>query len=486
VTKQYLFTDPNLVAFGTDPRNGDILVADLTETQLKRLVYNAASTGTPLPPTLQDTGAFTDIGTLTPAPGIVGYDINVPFWSDNARKQRWFSIPNTSFDFAFSAEANWQSPTGTVWIKHFELELTNGLPESRRRLETRFIVRHAAGVYGATYRWGDSITNATLVPEAGLDESLVLNDGGTLRTQVWHYPSRSECLACHTSQGGLALGFNTAQLNRDFPYPGGVTNQIAALASAGYFSNSLPGFYTLRAMEPASNSMASLETRVRSYLAANCVQCHQPGGAAPSSWDARFSTLTAQAGLIDALPRDNGGDTNNRVIKPGSLANSILLSRISTLGSGRMPPLASSVLDTQGIALVSAWITNELPAYVSFSQWQTNYFGGGGAPNTGPDEDYDADGAGNYLEYLTGTHPGVRGDGWRTEIRQSNGVPRLEFSGAARRAFEVQVSTSLPPVWSALEVPENRPFFGITNRAISVADPNPGPNRFYRVRVIEH
>ena len=123
------------VAFGRDPRNGDVLICQITSGQIGRLVYNASPVGAPLPATLANTGAFSDLTTLTPNPGIVAYDVNTPFWSDNAIKTRWFSVPNTNLTIGFSANNNWSFPTGSVWIKHFELELTNGVPESRKRLE---------------------------------------------------------------------------------------------------------------------------------------------------------------------------------------------------------------------------------------------------------------------------------------------------------------------------------------------------------------
>src|SRR6185295_8929419 len=85
-------------AFGTDPSNGDVLMADVSGGGIYRLIYNTNSaSGVPIPPTLADTGAFTNLTTLTnqiqplaAAPGVVPYDINVHFWSDNARKSRWF------------------------------------------------------------------------------------------------------------------------------------------------------------------------------------------------------------------------------------------------------------------------------------------------------------------------------------------------------------------------------------------------------------
>jgi len=116
-----------------------------------------------------------------------------------------------------------------------------------------------------------------LVRAEGMDETFTIHDGGTVRTQIWHYPNRSECQTCHTPVAGLALGFNTPQLNRDFHYPNGTQNQVRALSEAGYFGTNLSGFHTLPALANAADRSVSLDFRVRSFLAANCVQCHQPG-----------------------------------------------------------------------------------------------------------------------------------------------------------------------------------------------------------------
>lgn len=376
-----LLTDASSpAAFGTDPRNGDVLIAQLGNNQIGRLDYNASPVGTPLPPTLAATGAFADLTTLTPAAGIVPYDLNVPFWSDNAIKSRWFSVPNTNLSIGYDATGNWSFPTGTVWIKHFEMELTNGIAASRKRLETRFIVRNPNGIYGITYRW-DSATNATLVAEAGTDDALTINDGGNVRTQVWHYPSRSECLVCHTAAGGYGLGFRTEQLNRNFTHGAMTTNQISALSAAGYFNAPMtndPG--SLLVLATVTNPDASLEFRARSYLAANCAQCHQPGGTAQrANWDARITTSTANAGLIRGVPANNFGSTNNFIIAPQSPSNSILLRRISVRDLGnppsiQMPPLASNLADAQGMLLISNWINSlsltELPNVPAFNSPQ--------------------------------------------------------------------------------------------------------------------
>jgi uncharacterized repeat protein (TIGR03806 family) len=293
---------------------------------------------------------------LTPHAGIVPYELNLPFWSDHAHKTRWFSVPNPNLVIGFDPTNNWSFPTGTVWIKHFVLELTKGVTSSAKRLETRFLVRNEAGVYGVTYRW-NSNTNATLVPEEGMNESFVINEGGgILRTQVWHYPGRSECLQCHTPRGGFALGFNTPQLNRTFSYGGGPVNQLTALSQAGYFNSPVNNPQTLPALSQATNAAYSVEHRARSYIAANCAHCHQPGGTAQGLWDARFSTLLPEAGIINGALLNDYGDTGNRVIWPGSLDRSILFRRIAEFGSGHMPPLGTSELDQEGMSLLSNWV----------------------------------------------------------------------------------------------------------------------------------
>ncbi|MBC8094203.1 MAG: hypothetical protein H7Y43_00175, partial [Akkermansiaceae bacterium] len=488
---QRLFGEASVAGFGVDPRNGDVLMASQGSDTIRRLVYSASFTGTLLPPTLAGTGVFTNLATLETQPGIVPYDLNVPFWSDNAIKTRWFSVPNTNLTISFNAVGNWSFPTGTVWIKHFELELTNGVAESRKRLETRLLVKNAGGVYGVTYRWGNSLTNATLVPEEGLDESFVINDGGgILRTHVWHYPSRQECLTCHTPAGGFALGFNTPQLNRSVDYGGNVTSQIAALSDAGYFSTSVSNVHTLRALAHATNSAASLEFRVRSYLAANCVQCHRPGGSALGNWDARVTTPTVAAGIINGPLVSNQGDPNNRVIKPGSLTNSMMLSRISIRGPGQMPPLGSTIVDTQAVVLLSAWITNDLPSYQSFADWQIAAYGSTNAPEAAPDFDADLDGAGNYAEFLTGTDPGVStasSNLWQIAIQGGSNEVQIVFPQLVNRGFEVQSRTNLLEglSWLPLNVPGNTPFFSSTNQPASVTDQATEAEKFYRVRVFE-
>jgi len=142
------------------------MFADRVANTSLRMPQSGPASVTDFPQTLADTGAFVSLATLTPQPGIIPFELNVPLWSDGAHKTRWFSLPGTN-RIVFSRDGGGVAPIGTVWIKHFDLELTNGVAESARRLETRFLVRTEDGVYGVTYRWGGSLTNAMLV-DAGV------------------------------------------------------------------------------------------------------------------------------------------------------------------------------------------------------------------------------------------------------------------------------------------------------------------------------
>lgn len=477
--KQYLGIDKGIVAFGADPRNGDTLLCDMQAGLVKRLARSFAS----IPPaTLSATGAFASLANLTPNPGIVPYDVNLPFWSDHAQKSRWFSIPNATDTIQFSADGHWQFPTGQVWIKHFEMEMERGVPSSLRRLETRFLVASGAGVYGLTYKWRTDGSDADLVEESGAEETLQITVNGELTPQVWRYPSRAECLTCHTAAGGFALSFQTRQLNRTHAYGGSVENQISALAGAGYFSEPVSAVGLSAHVAPADASQ-SLEHRVRSYLAVNCSSCHVPG-AGVGIWDARGSVPTDAAGIIRGLLNDNSGDEANRVLAPGDIAHSMLLRRMRGDGVPRMPPLGSHLLDTEGLALIESWVMSGGIQRPSFADWQTSFFGGSESPDAHPDADPDKDGNNNAVEFLIGdTSPVEPGRPWQVEATSDAGGLRLEIFQPANRALLIETSVDLQ-TWSLWEAQGNTLTFPATDQVKVFEVPFEMSDRFFRGRLI--
>jgi len=152
-----------------------------------------------------------------------------------------------------------------------------------------------------------------------------------------------------------------------------------------------------------------------------------------------------------------------------------------------MPPLASSVVDSQAVALISAWITNDLIAWQSLADWQITSFGSTNAPNTGPEADFDGDRDSNYLEYLNGTVPTNAASFWSISGRREDDMMEITFPQRANRGYELQSTPELAPgnLWMPVDVPANAPFFAASNRTATIQLPATSPQQNYRVRVFE-
>jgi uncharacterized repeat protein (TIGR03806 family) len=311
------------------------------------------------PALLSQTGAFKDVAQDVPADGLIPYDINISFWSDGATKRRWMALPqNNGAQIGFSPTGEWTFPNGTIFVKEFDLATNETHPELKRRLETRLLVRDSlGGVYGATYKWRPDNRDADLLL-TNLSETIAITTPAGTRMQTWYYPSRQDCRACHLPNAGLVLGVKTRQLNRDFTFPSGVTdNEIRAWNHAGIFNPAIAeaDLPQLPRLAPADDETRSLPDRARSYLDVNCAQCHRPNGVV-AYFDARYDTPLRRQELIDGPVLFDQGIDHAHVITPNDIWRSILYLRVNTLEGLRMPPLAHQVLDEKSIALLRDWI----------------------------------------------------------------------------------------------------------------------------------
>jgi uncharacterized repeat protein (TIGR03806 family) len=479
--RQRILGEPGISAFGVDPSNGDLLLADLADGIVRRLVTTTV-TGT-FPATLSATGLFSDLTDLSPAPGLVPYQVNLPFWSDHAIKSRWFVVPNGTSQFTWSKETPWTLPTGSIWVKHFDMEMQRGVPTSKKRIETRLLVKNAGGAYGVSYRWNDAGTEATLVEDGGENFPLAITEGGNPVPQTWRIPSRAECMVCHTPQAGHTLSFNTRQLNLTGTMNGFGGNQLSTLFSQGFLSNN-PGSPNLlpRHVGPAESAY-SIEARVRSYLAVNCAYCHKSGGTAPASWDGRAELTLAQTALVNGSATNNGGNPLNKLVVPGSTANSILLHRTAATGGfNRMPPLGSNVIDSANVALLTSWINGELATRQTYDAWRISNFEPDNDPAGAPSQDPDGDGITNQDEFLAATNPRNGSSALRPQI--STNPLKLRFPVPANRSFRVDTSTTLGQ-WTPWDIPGNQGIpvaGGLIEFTLSPAD----PQRFFRVELLEN
>jgi uncharacterized repeat protein (TIGR03806 family) len=297
----------------------------------------------PIPDLLSATGCVAAGDVTQPYEGLVPYAINAPFWSDGAVKDRHMGLPDGT---AISIDGNddWVFPPGTVLVKNFRL---NG-----RLIETRHLMRHPDGVWaGYTYEWNAEETEATRVRNG----KTVNIDG-----QDWIFPDEAECLRCHTDVAGVALGPETAQMNREFTYPqtGRTHGQLETFDAIGMFASPLQGDpATLPALVDPYDIGADPVLRARAYLHSNCANCHQPGGPTPVNLDVRHTTSLADMNACDVMPTaEDLGIDMARIIAPGSADRSVLVERMKLRDENGMPPLGSTIDDVEGWLIVTAWI----------------------------------------------------------------------------------------------------------------------------------
>ncbi len=315
--------------------------------------------GGTIPQLLSQTGAFSDTRRLVPAKGLIPYDIVEAFWSDGAVKSRWVAVPKGKI--RYSPTGDWTFPRGTVFVKTFELPTDAANPGIKRRLETRLLVCDSAGsVYGVVYKWRPDESDAVLL-KTGQTESIALKTAaGEIRHQNWYYPSRPDCRECHNANTSGVLGVKARQMNRALTYPSGITdNEIRAWNHLKMFTPDVheADLATLPTLAAPDDAARSVQDRARSYLDANCSQCHRPGGTV-AYFDARYSTPLEKQGLIDGPVLIDQGIDRPRIISPHDIWRSIAFMRVNTTGDIKMPPVARETIDEKGVQLLRDWITS--------------------------------------------------------------------------------------------------------------------------------
>jgi uncharacterized repeat protein (TIGR03806 family) len=328
-----------LSSFGQDIHN-ELYALDFIDGGIYKLVLNSEPFQSNFPTLLSETGCV-DMGDPDRViPGVIPYSVQVPLWSDDAVKTRWLALPDgKAITTIADSDGDLDLPVGTVLVKHFRL--------FNQLIETRLFMRHDNGEWaGYTYEWNDGETEAFLLPGAKDKE---------VNGQLWHYPSRAECLRCHTRGAGGSLGLTTRQLNTHQSDGKDIYSQMRMLQNLDVFKDE-PAYK--KEYAALQNSDASVEDRARAYLEVNCAGCHQPDGdGGRSTMDLRMTTPLANMDICEVPPVvDSLGIPNASLLNPGNPANSILYLRMSQRGVFQMPPLGSNLVDPAASAIVFDWI----------------------------------------------------------------------------------------------------------------------------------
>lgn len=314
---------------------------------------------------LSQTGCVDPNDPRKPAPGLIPYDVASPLWSDGAAKQRFIALPEgdkirvkdcrerpedclpASEGGTPESDGKLDVPVGTVLVKNFAF--------GNSPLETRLFIRFADQWVGYSYQWRDDGSDADLVEDVfGGKSQTIRNDSG--REQMWTFPSREMCTECHTRGAGGSLGLEMRQFNIDYTYPSGVrSNQLETLEHIGVFEKPLMRPFMQTYPDPA-NAQASIDQRARSYLHANCANCHRPQGNFDAI-DLRFDSELSTTDLCNTQPTRGSLGIDDAVrLSPGKPELSLLSLRMRATNEDRMPRVATSMVDEDGATLVEQWI----------------------------------------------------------------------------------------------------------------------------------
>jgi len=343
---------------------------------------------------------------------VVPYEVNSPLWSDAALKTRGMRLsttgskihvrdcaknpmeccvldPNTLKDCLPPADdGKWVFPVGTVMVKNFMFPDASR-PSGYKLVETRLFIHldHVETLQGVKtewigygYQWDDAQTDATivgsLVDGSDIGVSAVFHVtptmGAATRPITWDYPSRLDCITCHmpvTPSGGNTLGLETIQMNR--VATGDTMNQIDKLAALGVFEAAPGKPYKAALVAPypgqsgSPAATATLDQRARSYLHANCSFCHRPDGKW-NGFDVRYDVPFKSTAICNAAPgKGDLGVAGATLLTPKNPMSSLMWLRMHAPpgnamigGTGRMPAIASNVVDTQATDLISQWISS--------------------------------------------------------------------------------------------------------------------------------
>lgn len=298
------------------------------------------------PRLLSETGLFRDTAAAIPAEGVYEYEVTEPMWEDGATATRWIALP----DKTTIATTGSNRRHTVAWPKDAVLARTVRLGE--RPVESQVLHYDGETWNGYSYQWNEDATDAELVGAsgAGIDVPAGAWQGGPR----YRIAGRAECLRCHTSWNEFVNGFQPAQLAGFPAFPGRPARETAAalgIADASYFERDAGG----RLVE--SRGQAPLETRARSWLHVNCAHCHRRHGGGSAPLEVNFDRPLSETALLWQAPtRGDFGLSGAHAVTPGEPWRSLLNYRVSSVGSGHMPPLGPREVDPQGARLLWEWV----------------------------------------------------------------------------------------------------------------------------------
>ena len=361
-----------IIAFSPDRDGEPLVVNHFNGTTLFRLATNAdyekeLANMQSFPKKLSQTGIFRNVKLQELNEGVREFSINQPMWQDGANGKHFLALPQKEKATVFNEpqpvgsvamfNSRLHYPSGTVFAKTLAMPTSNtsAQPATAHKIETQLMHFDGRLWHGYSYVWNQEQTDAELAPAAGLELTLP----GAAK-QRWRVHSRTECLQCHNPWPEMTLAFTPEQLHQPEK---GKDSQWLSLVREGYVETLNEQRQRVEpekcVRRPLSSSKSDpIESRARSYLHANCAHCHQSGAGAAVELSLKITDNDQALKAIGIAPsKGNLGLKDGKLITPGDQLSSVLLYRMASSSTGRMPHIGSREVDFGAVTLISDWIT---------------------------------------------------------------------------------------------------------------------------------
>jgi uncharacterized repeat protein (TIGR03806 family) len=301
---------------------------------------------------------------ISPMAGVTPYTLNTPLFSDYAVKRRTVYVPSGG-SATYDATNVFDFPDGTVLTKSF------GFADDMRKaqpiltwVETRVIWKNAGTWQGVSYTWDAAQKVASVNPGGEVVPLTWIDANGQTVNTNYLVPSEPQCAQCHDSSLTFEpIGPKARNLNGNETYPDGTTqNQLTYWSAIGLLTGAPDPSVAPKLAVWNDPTTGTLDQRARAYLESNCAHCHSLTG------ESGYTGLLLSTSITDpisygvckkpvAAGAGGGGFTYD--IVPGAPGSSIIPFRMnSTEPSIAMPQIERSVVDVEGLQLITDWIAS--------------------------------------------------------------------------------------------------------------------------------
>lgn len=301
-----------------------------------------------------------EVADLSPAEGVLPYELISPLFSDYSHKQRFVWMPDGQAA-NYTTEHVLDFPIDAVLIKNFYYHHDErDHAQGRRLIETRLLINRGEEWDAYGYSWNDEQTEAYYDIVGDIKDVTWINEAGETQKVDYIIPNKNQCKGCHAYDNKLKpIGPKVRNINKNFAYQDGVYNQLDKWQSEGYLIA-----YDLAKDHPVvaawDDGSIDLQDRSMAYLDINCGHCHNPKGAGRTSGMTLLadSELGLKVGVYKPTVSAGAGTGGHSFsIVPGDADKSIMIYRMSSTNPGAMmPELGRRMVHTEGVDLIANWI----------------------------------------------------------------------------------------------------------------------------------